>query len=149
MTYQVSDAAITQFVDTVRGKGYVDVRDYNQFLRSLDTSNAVFDVTLERYKKVIEPTYTNPNNFGTFQQTFTVRYDGYFTKEILSTLYPSAQLADDDASRRYTMHVGDLFNVRIQSRGITLAGRLRSFLFRGQAVPIAIKKGGMVRSEAP
>ncbi|WP_189021055.1 hypothetical protein, partial [Paenibacillus marchantiophytorum] len=133
MTYQV----ITQFVDTVRGKGYVDVRDYNQFLRSLDTSNAVFDVTLERYKKVIEP-YTNPNNFGTFQQTFTVRYDGYFTKEILSTLYPSAQLADDDASRRYTMHVGDICNVRIQSRGITLAGRLRSFLFRGQAVPIAI-----------
>jgi hypothetical protein len=149
ITDKTANAAIIEFVDTVRGKGYVDVRDYNVFLRSLDASRAVFDVSLEYYKKVTQPTYIDPNNDLTFQNNFTVRFDGYFTTDILNTLFPNTAIAEDDSSRHYNMHEGDIFNVRIHSRGTTLATRLRTFLFHGKQVSIVKKYGGMVRSEAP
>ncbi|RUT39529.1 hypothetical protein EJP82_25965 [Paenibacillus anaericanus] len=148
-TRNIARNAVVTFVDTTRGKGYVDVRDYNQLLRSLDASGGVFEVTLERYQKLIQPTYTNPEDYTTFQHTFTVRYDGYFTSEILQVLFPSTNSPDDDPVRRYNMHAGDLFNVRIESKGTTLAGRMRSLLFHGTNIPIIERYGGMVRSEAP
>ncbi|WNS41068.1 hypothetical protein [Paenibacillus sp. MMS20-IR301] len=150
-TKLAANAAVVEFVDTVRAKGYVDVADYERFLHTLDASYAVFDVQMEYYKKKLEPLYTNPNDYSTFQNSFSVRYDGYFNKDILGVLYPgsAASLAADAPGRRFTMHVGDLFNVRLESEGTTLASRMRSMLFQSELIPLNLKYGGMVRSEAP
>jgi hypothetical protein len=146
-----ANAAVMEFVDTVRAKGYVDVRDYRQFLDALDASYGVFDIRMEYYKKKLQPLYGNSEDYSTFQNSFSVRYDGYFNKEILSVLYPNSNSIppDDHPSRRFNMHTGDLFNVRLESKGTTLAARMRSFLFRIEGIPINLKYGGMVRSEAP
>jgi hypothetical protein len=106
---------------------------------------------MEYYKKNLQPLYTNPDDYSTFQNSFSVRYDGYFSKDILEILYPSSGplLAADDPDRRFTMHVGDLFNVRLESEGTTLASRMRSLLFHSEMIPVNLKYGGMVRSEAP
>ncbi|MEI2399987.1 MULTISPECIES: hypothetical protein [Paenibacillus] len=150
-TKLAANAAMVEFVDTVRAKGYVDVGDYERFLHTLDASYAVFDVQMEYYKKNLEPLYTNPDDYSTFQNSFSVRYDGYFNKDILGVLYPgsAASLAADAPGRRFTMHVGDLFNVRLESAGTTLASRMRSMLFHSEGIPLNLKYGGMVRSEAP
>lgn len=50
-TKLAANAAVVEFVDTVRAKGYVDVGDYELFLQSLDASYGVFDVQMEYYKK--------------------------------------------------------------------------------------------------
>lgn len=91
-TKLAANAAMVEFVDTVRAKGYVDVGDYERFLHTLDASYAVFDVQMEYYKKNLEPLYTNPDDYSTFQNSFSVRYDGYFNKDILGVLYPGSTL---------------------------------------------------------
>lgn len=148
-TKQAANAAVVEFVDTVRAKGYVNVTDYNLFLHSLDASYGVFNVQMEYYKKNLQPLYTNPDDYSTFQNSFSVRYDGYFNKDILDVLYPSISLPEDDPGRRFTMHVGDMFNVRLASEGTTLASRMRALLFHSEVIPVNMKYGGMVRSEAP
>lgn len=40
------------------------------------------------------------------------------------------------------MHVGDLFNVRLESAGTTLASRMRSLLFHSELIPVNLKYGG-------
>jgi hypothetical protein len=150
-TKLAANAAVVEFVDTVRGKGYVDAGDYELLLHSLDNSYGVFNVKMEYYKKNLQPLYGNPDDYSTFQNSFSVRYDGYFNKDILKVLYPDSgnSLASDDPHRRFTMHVGDLFNVRLESEGTTLASRMRSLLFHSELIPVNLKYGGMVRSEAP
>lgn len=54
-TKLAANAAVVEFVDTVRSKGYVDVGDYELFLHSLDASYGVFDVKLEYYKRICNP----------------------------------------------------------------------------------------------
>ncbi|WP_128896799.1 hypothetical protein [Longirhabdus pacifica] len=143
---RVAEAALFTFVDTVRGKGYIEVRDYDIFLKSLDATGQTYDVTLEYYKKKLQPNY----NGATFQDTFHVRYDGYFTSEILGVLYKNDTTTPvDHPDRKVNMYVGDLFNVRIESTGRTLSSGFKSFLFQTPNIPIVLRYGGMVRSEAP
>lgn len=149
LTERAANAAVVEFVDTVRAKGYIDVRDYKTLRKKLDNTMGVFDVKMEYYKKVIQPNYDDPTNFNTFKDTFNVWYDGYYTKQILDVLYPQNTLPENDESRQFKMHQGDLFNVRIESQGATISSGIGSFLFRNQNVPIVVKYGGMVRFEAP
>lgn len=39
------------------------------------------------------------------------------------------------------MHVGDLFNVRLESEGTTLASRMRALLFHSEMIPVNLKYG--------
>lgn len=142
-------AAIVNFVDSVRSKGYIDINDYNVMLKSLDATNYVFDIQMEYYKKNIQPNYENPNDINTFKEDFNVRYDGYFNSTILAKLFPNTPLAEDDPNRRFNMHEGDLFNVRIVSKDKSLSDRIKSFIYRSPSVQIADQYGGMIRNEAP
>ncbi len=146
---QAAGSAVEEFVDTVRGKGYVAPIDYNILLRRLDGTGMVFDVQLEHLKKTIQPVY----NGSTFTNRFTIEYIGSFTLDILDKVYPdpsSTPIAEDDERRYYGMQAGDLFQVRVQSKGQSLSSRLRNIMFRsGTDIPIMITYGGMVRSEAP
>lgn len=141
-------SAVTEFVDTTRGKGYIAVSDYETLLGRLDGTGIVFDIQLEHYRKTIQPVYTDPNNPSTFQNRFTVEYIGTFTKDILDRLYPGTILSEEQL--RYPMHSGDLMQVRVRSIGTTLHSRLQGMLYgRNADVPILASGGGMVRSEAP
>ncbi|GKU78134.1 hypothetical protein [Paenibacillus sp. L3-i20] len=145
---QAAAAAVTEFVDTTRGKGYIAVSDYETLLGKLNGTGVVFDIQLEHYRKTIQPVYTDPNNTSTFQNRFTVDYIGTFTKDILDKLYPYTVVADEH--RRYKMHAGDLMQVRVESLGSTLGGRLQGMLYGKMAdIPLMASYGGMVRSEAP
>lgn len=146
---KIAESATQVFVDTARGKGYVDVRDYKVFRDMLDRSGVTFQVTIEHYKRVNQPVYSDPNNPATFQNTFSVNYLGYFNDDILDVLYPGNSVTEDDPSRRYIMHVGDLFNVRLKSKGVTLGSRMYKVLFKRDQLPIIVLQGGMVRDEAP
>lgn len=148
-TERVAHNALIEFVDTVRGKGYVDVRDYEVFQSKLDDTGTIYDVTLEYYRKVLEPNYTNPYNINTFQGSFEVRYDGYYTNQILKVLYPNNNLPTDAVERRLNMKVGDQFNVRIEPKGTSLAAQISNAIFNVSSGISPDRYGGMVRSEAP
>lgn len=145
---QAAASAVQEFVDTTRGKGYIDVRDYETLLGQLDGTGAVFDVQLEHYSKTIQPYYTDPNSPATFQNRYTIEYIGTFTRDILDKLYPYTVVNEE--LRRYPMHTGDLLQVRVQSKGTTLNSRLQGMVLGSTThIPILASYGGMVRSEAP
>lgn len=54
-TKLAANAAVVEFVDTVRAKGYLDTSDYELFLHSLDASYGVFKVQMEYYKRIYSP----------------------------------------------------------------------------------------------
>lgn len=143
-------AVIVEYVDSVRGKGYAEPSDYQVMLKKLDATMTNFDVTLQYNKKIYVPTYTNPNDFSTFQNTYTVQYDGYFTKDILNVLFPNNSTPSYDPSRRFPMHPGDFFSVHIESKGESALAKIQSLLYPGvKSVPVIDDYGGMIRSEAP
>ncbi|TVY07321.1 hypothetical protein [Paenibacillus cremeus] len=149
MAEKIANDATILFVDSVRAKGYVDVRDYEVFQKSIDNSGVVFKVTFEHFKKNIQPVYTDPYNAATFQNTFAVSYDGYFYNDIMNVLYPGTPVPADDTTRRYKMHVGDLFNIRLNPVSESISSRLNKLMFHRESVPIMVPYGGMVLNEAP
>jgi hypothetical protein len=146
---KVADQALIEFVDLSRAKGYVDPRDYDVFIKKIGSSGLLFNVSLEYYKKRFQPNYIDPANFATFQNTFEVLYDGYFTNDILNILYPGTTVAEDSTTRRYKMRVGDYFNVRIVSNEQKVSSIIRGTFGFGADVPVPLSYGGMVRNESP
>jgi hypothetical protein len=146
---QTSEGAIHTFVDTIRGKGYVDPTDYTVFIKNLGASGTTYTVSLEYYELTYQPNYTNPYAFGTFQNSFNAVYNGYFTDHILNILFPNNSIPEDDISRRFNMHAGDMFNVRLQPNDIRTSSILAKFFSFGNTARLPHVYGGMIRNEAP
>lgn len=142
-------ASVDNFVETVTSKGYVDNRDYTVFRQELDSTGYVFEVSLEYLKKKYQPLYDDPNNFYTFKENFEVMYDGYYTKDILTKLFPNNGTAENDPSRRYNLRPGDLFVVRINSLSETPGAELSSLILDKADPGKSYSGSGRVRNEAP
>lgn len=141
-------AATQDFVNKVRNKGYVDNRDYSDFINKINSTSYTFDVEMEHYNKTYEPLYGDPNNFYTFTGNFEVIYEGYYTNEILEIIYDTSY-PEHDPRRRYNMKEGDLFNVRIYSEKRSVGSIIKGVLTREVKDVIAYRYGGMIRNEAP
>lgn len=141
--------AVQTFADTVRSKGYIDNRDYSELQAKLDSTGLTFETSLEYLKKRYQPLYVDPNDFYTFTEEYETMFEGYYTLDILSRLFPNNGKPDNDVSRRYNMSDGDLFYVRVNSLDTDFTAKIGSIFVDRPEIPKAWSAGGMVRNEAP
>jgi hypothetical protein len=150
ISYNVAYKSVTNFVDAVRNKGYITPAMYKDFTSELAVTDNIFDIRMEHHQKRYNPVYTDPGNGATFQQTYEVYYDGFYTEKIMSRLFPNNSLAVTDPNRRYDLQVGDMFTVTITNTNVTKATLVRDFLTHtstGDPLRIYIPYGGMVVNE--
>lgn len=142
--------AVTRFVDSVRNKGYITPKMYNEFVTELEQTKYVFDVELTHEKKTYYPVYTDPADASTFTGEYIVDYQNYYSKQILDVLFPKSDLPLEHDSRVYKLTEGDFFTVDVKNKNKTNATILREFLTFGHTsnnVIIHFPYGGMVHNE--
>lgn len=120
--------AVTQFVDAVRNKGYLTPVMYQDFLQEIEATGNAFDVQMEHLHKKYTPVYADAANPDTFQNDVDVSYEGFYTADILSVIYPDNTLPKDHEARKYRMNVGDFFKVTVKT-SIVRQGRSCWILF--------------------
>jgi len=142
--------AVTQFVDAVRNKGYLTPAMYQDFRQEIEATGNVFDVQMEHLHKKYTPVYTDAANPDTFQNDVDVSYEGFYTTDILSVIYPDNTLPKDHEARRYRMNVGDFFKVTVKNVNRTAGTIMMDFVsgsISGDAPVLAFPYGGMVLNE--
>ncbi|OZB95094.1 hypothetical protein [Paenibacillus sp. XY044] len=142
--------AVTQFVDAVRNKGYITPVMYQQFLEEMQATGNEFDVQMEHLHKTYHPEYTDAANPGTFQNAFSIVYEGYYTSDLMNRLFPETSLPKDDESRVYKLTVGDFFKVTVKNVNRTPGTIMLDFItgtLTGETAVIAFPYGGMVLNE--
>ncbi|MFS0841360.1 hypothetical protein [Paenibacillus sp. 1P03SA] len=150
ISYNVTYKATTNFVDSVRTKGYITPTMYNDFQKELGKTDNLFDVQLEHDQKKYTPVYADPADPNTFKGEYGVHYEGFFNEQILGKLFPDNNLPLNDPSRRYLLRVGDTFSVTVKNKNMTKATLVRDFLNNGNTsdpTRIYVPYGGMVLNE--
>jgi len=151
ISYLTAFKAVTIFVDSVRDKGYITPIMYNDFVKQLNLTGNEFDIQLEHNHKRYNPVYIDPANQGTFQNTFNVDFEGFYTNQIMPILFPVNSVAPKtDESRKYKLSVSDYFTVKIMNKNKTNAGIIRDFLNGSSSssnTRIYIPYGGIVTNE--
>ncbi|CCC86257.1 hypothetical protein [Paenibacillus polymyxa] len=150
MAYNLSYNAVTNFVDSVRNKGYISPMMYNDFTRELGATNNLFEIKMEHKSKRYNPIYKDPTDEATFMGTAEVYYDAVYQETILATLFPDNGVSDFDPSRKYYLKEGDFFTVTVRNTNTTKAKLLSDFLTNGSSVDptrIDIPYGGIINNE--
>lgn len=149
ISYLVAFQAVTEFVDSVRDKGYITPRMYNEFEDRLSATGNSYDIQMQHARKRYTPVYQDPANPSTFQNRIEVHDEVWYQSQIMQIIFPDNSLAMDQLERRYELHTGDLFKVTIENQNATQAGVFRSFLTQQEdsSSRILIPYGGMVRNE--
>ena len=142
--------SLTKFVDSVRTKGYISPMMYEEFVRSIETTGNMYEVQMEHQHKKYHPYYLDPSNPSTFQDSYTVEYDGYYHSDLMRIMFPGTELSKEDPSRLYKMSVGDYFLVHVQSLNKTpfmLLSDALTFSDSSGKHAIAVPYGGMIINE--
>ncbi len=133
----------TLFVDTICNVGVLTPALYEQFLNELSAADVLWDIDLEHRHRTYVPVYTDPSDPSTFQNTYALHYDAYFTKHIRDALYP----AGVPALSGYAMSADDYFVVTVSNKHATIGTRVKELLL-GHVLPeksLVVRYGGMVK----
>lgn len=160
LTQFVVQTTVTEFVDAVRTKGYITPDMYLEFNRKLGATGNQYDIQMEHLHKRYNPLYTDPGNPTTFKDDFDTYFNGYYTKDIMGTLFPDNSEPSDSKTRRYPklsgddpgdpMSVGDFFTVKVKNVNRTMATILRDFFTNGNTASntaVYVPYGGMIINE--
>lgn len=149
LSYLLVHKATTEFVDAVRDKGYITPQMYEDFVQLIHKTGNLYDISLAHEQKRVVPVYTDPANPSTFQNRYETHYDGQYTSQILSVLFPNNTKPKNDESRKYKLYVGDYFNVVVKNINRTTGDYIRDFinLNHTDRHRIYIPYGGMVLNE--
>ncbi|GIP19918.1 hypothetical protein [Paenibacillus sp. J22TS3] len=141
--------SLTEFVDSVRNKGYISPVMYEDFRRSLGGTGEFYEVELEHRHKTYHPEYADPADKTTFQQDYSIHYESHYTDELERTIFPEKALSREDLSRKYKMEAGDYFTVSIHRKGLSPLTVLTNFLYNSAQGADAgpLHYGGMVLNE--
>ncbi|WP_209847265.1 hypothetical protein [Paenibacillus sediminis] len=142
--------SLTQFVDAVRTKGYLTPIMYEDFITEMNATGGTYQVEMEHLHKKYHPEYSDPANPNTFEDKFSVYYDGFYTEKLMNVLFPDNNEPKDSDDRKYKFNVGDFFTVTVKNTNRTISSVLRDFLTgsnRGDGTTIAVPYGGMILNE--
>ncbi|MGF9697004.1 hypothetical protein [Paenibacillus sp. MABNR03] len=149
MTRMTVYQTVTRFVDSVRTKGYISPGMYAEFEEQLARTGNVYEITMEHLHKKYVPHYTDPMDQSTFTGTYETVQDGYYSAQILETLFPDTDtFPGDDLLRRYTLTLGDFFTITLKNTNRTPAMLFREWLYgTDPASAVFTTYGGMVLNE--
>ncbi|MNK13564.1 hypothetical protein D3C87_316490 [compost metagenome] len=141
--------ALTEFVDSVRNKGYISPVMYEDFRTEVGASGNQFDVELEHQHKKYHPEYADPSDALTFLNEYSVQYEGHYTDELEKVLFPDTSEEKDSKKRKYYLEMGDYFTVSIQRKDQSPLSILTSMLYNSASVEEEgpFHYGGMVLNE--
>jgi len=136
--YKYVSNETSQFVTTVRLKGYISKKILETYLESLNKTGYMYDVELVHSKKVYYPLDPTHPDY-TPEHRFAVEDDVYPTKTILDTIY--------NQGKDYRMNIGDNFEVVIINKTKTSAMVLSSYLGGSGENMIFVRFGGAIQNE--
>lgn len=151
ISYMVAYKATTTFADSVRDKGYITPKMYNDFFEELHSTGNTYEISLVHSHKTYDPNYdnmTDPNN-PQFLGGFSLNYEESYNAQIMSVMFPDNTKKTDDLSRWYKLSKGDFFTVKVRNTNRTSAQVIRDFLTNNNTTnaKIVIPYGGMVYNE--
>lgn len=129
------------FADAMRNLGYVTQDMYEDYTRSLSATNNVYSIQLEHYNKRLIPNYDDPRQIMSFQGSYTVHYQLFINREIMSELSSS--------NETYYFKTGDYITVKVVNSNKTLGTKIKELLWRNNlpVEHIFVSYGGMVKNE--
>ncbi|MCM3130599.1 MULTISPECIES: hypothetical protein [unclassified Paenibacillus] len=140
--------SVTQFVDSVRDKGFITPTMYNQFSDQLTLTGNTYDIQMEHLHKRYDPIYSDA---GEFLGGYNVNYEGFYNAQINEKLFPRTSTDGiDHPNRVYKLAAGDFFNVTVKNTNRTAATLINDILTNTINSPnskIVIPYGGMVLNE--
>ncbi|WP_079524018.1 hypothetical protein [Solibacillus isronensis] len=146
-TYQ----EVTKFVDSIRLKGYITPKEWEEFELGLHQgSNVLYDIELVHEQKKYQPVYTNATAIepAKFTGKYEVQYDEYFKEQLFEVLYDESVPYNQ---RMYKLQKDDYFTVTVQNKTKFQSTMLLSMLTGGKAgtndTTIYFPYGGMILNE--
>lgn len=149
----VSYNLLVEFADAVRTKGYISEGMYRDFAQEIGLAGGVYDIEIEHQHKKYHPEYSDPADAATFQNTFSVVYDSYYTEDILGELFPetASTPAFPVIDRKYYLQARDFISITITDRSRSMYDVLTEFIFpsgqKGRVQGEVMTYGGMVLNE--
>lgn len=134
--------ATTNFVDNVRNKGYLEEKDYKEYINKIAGTGNTYEVELEVYKPILVETEESE----VYEEKYTIEY----TDEILSKIENTEMdVANADSSvlseKVYYLNEGYKFYVRVRNTNVTQAQVLLDRLLKGELTDrIVVNYGGVV-----
>jgi len=138
---------VSKFVDSVRDKGYMTPKMYQDFEDQLFLTGNTYDIQMEHLHKRYDPVY---NDEGTFQDSYKTDYEGFYNTQINNKLFPPGNENMSDPSRVYRFTKGDFFSISVKNTNRTMATLMSDMLFNATNAPnekIVIPYGGMILNE--
>ncbi|WP_433708990.1 hypothetical protein [Paenibacillus illinoisensis] len=140
--------AVTQFVDSVRDKGYITPTMYNEFVEQMALTANTYDIQMEHRHKRYDPIY---DDAGVYLGGFNVNYESFYNAQINDKLFPrnSAEKIESP-TRVYKLATGDFFSVVVKNTNRTSGTLINDVLTGTINTPnekIVIPYGGMVLNE--
>lgn len=148
ITLLAANHSLTEFVDSVRTKGYISPVMYEEFSRNLEAAGRNYEVEMEHQHKTYHPEYTDPADPSTFQQEYSIQYQNHYTSELLAVIFPNNIEPRDSKERKYLLEAGDYFTVSIHPKDADALSAWTSMLYHSEArQEQSSHYGGMVLNE--
>ena len=111
---------------------------YEDFIKKLQITGNLYDITMTCEHVSYIPVYTDD---GVFKNDYQESYIKTYKKDILKSIY--------DDGEDFKMSEGDYFYVKVSSKNVTLATKVRNFIFHTGSPTGTITSyyGGSIRNE--
>ena len=134
--------ATTNFVDEARNKGYIEEKDYENYLMDINKTGNSYEVQLEVYKPILVET----DDADSYEEKYTVDYTNDIISKMgtvdLDTANAEMSVIKNDV---YYLNDGYKFYVRVKNTNITQAQVLLDRLLKGEVTErIVVNYGGVV-----
>lgn len=134
--------ATTNFVDSVRNKGYIESEEYGEYLNELSKTGNIYDVEMEIYKPMLIETSDGSHEYEE-------KYEIVYTDEIENELYNADRRKENTVVNKnvYYLDADCKFYVRVKNTNITQAQILMDRLLGAELKNrIVVNYGGIVYS---
>lgn len=151
MSYNVVLTQTTNFVDSIRNNGFLDLKSYNDYMASLRSTGNTYKVTLEAYRKILIPETDKEGNV--VKDTYTEEIELYNTQDILEIL--SGNLEEDNVKLQetnqkegvYLFNKNDEIYVKVYNTNTTAGSIIYKFIAGvDNSEVINISYGGIINN---
>ena len=147
MAYNVALKLTTEFVDSVRNKGFIDRDSYNAYITKLGTTGVLYDIKMEAYKKkaIISEDKTNEE-----EENVEYKKVGFVDNniDILNKINDNTKEKDENSNETknvYLLSVEDEFYISIYNKSVSSASLIYRFISGTTDTRIIdIKYGGVI-----
>jgi hypothetical protein len=138
----ISQLYVTQetirLTDNIRMSGVLTQTMYKDYIERIDKTGNLYELEILHAQKKVAPDYDE------ITDTVLDKVDSYFYNTYEDEIYQAF-----DEGKDYYFAQGDYISIKVVNRNKTMAGRITSYLSRGNnsEVSILVTYGGMIRDE--